>query len=135
MKTMYKAYGYTCDGYTATAFELTNGYVATYEEAKEATAKTHHGAWETGDWTIEATTMDEETFTYKTETIAHYDWYNEVGQWKHYEYMIGVYTDKVAKAEAIKPKTEKGEQRKQKQIEEAKKDLAYYEEALAKWPA
>lgn len=134
MKTMYKAYGYTCDGYTSTPYELTNGYVATYEEAKKATLNVHHTGWDTGDWRITATTMDEETFTITTETVEDYDWYEEVGRWMHYEHMIKVYADELKKAEAINPKTEKGEARKQKKIEEAKKNLAEYEERLAEWP-
>ena len=134
MKTMYKAYGYTCDGYTATAYELINGYVATYEEAKKATENVHHTGWDTGDWRIDAITMDEVTFTFTTEVVEQYDWYEEVGQWKHCEYMVGVYADELKKAEAINPKTERGEARKQKKIEEAKKNLAEYEERLAEWP-
>lgn len=82
MKTMYKAYtallGYDWTSPRSTV-ELTNGYVATLEEAKAAVTAAitnpdsnyRPGGWNTGDWWITATTMDEATFTIETNTILY----------------------------------------------------------------
>lgn len=137
MKTMFKAYtallGYDWTD-PRTTVELTNGYVATFEEAKAATADVKHGNWETGDWWIVATTMDEETFTMKEETVARYDWQAEVGYWLNLERTVEVWAEELKKAEAMKPKTEKGEARKAAAIAKAEKYIAEAEAELAKWP-
>lgn len=137
MKTMYKAYT-TLFGYDwadhRTTFELTKDYVDTFEEAKAATVGIGYGTWSTGDWWITATTMDEENFIIKTEVVAQYDWEAEVGYWLNLKRKIEVWTDELKKAEAMKPKTEKGEARKAAAIAKAKKYIAEAEAELAKRP-
>lgn len=135
MKTMYKAYTYLNNGYNSIRQDLTDGYVATLEEAKKATLEVKHGCFESGDWGIEATTMDEETFTVKTEVILFFNWWDEVGTWLEAERMAEVYKKELEKAEAMKPKTEKGEQTKQTKINNAKAKIKEYEDYLAQWPA
>ncbi len=58
-------------------FELTNGYVDTIEEAREAGKKaTHMISFEvdSGDYTIREYTMDEATFTITEKCVERYIW-------------------------------------------------------------
>lgn len=134
MKTMYKVH-YTTGGYDWTDVDnYEMDFVPTLEEAMEM-GKTikHEGGWgNTGDWNITKHTMDEETFTYKVEVVYYYDWYEEVGQFEHYAEMVEYHTKELEKARAMKPKTENGEQRKQKKIAEELKVIEEYKKELEK---
>lgn len=134
MKTMYKVH-YTTGGYDWTDVDNHEmDFVPTLEEAMEM-GKTikHEGGWgNTGDWNITKHTMDEETFTYKVEVVYYYDWYEEVGQFEYYAEMVERHTKELEKAKAMKPKTEKGEQRKQKKIAEELKAIEEYKKGLEK---
>ena len=66
MTKRYKTFNTIGEYYTKDTHELTNGYVKTIEEAREASKGAHH--WVSfgvcyGDWYIVEYTMDEETFT------------------------------------------------------------------------
>jgi len=134
MKTLYKAY-YTTAGYDWNSPDDTHdltAYVETLEEAMEAGKTVKHDCFVTGDWWVVKETMDEATFTHTHEVVYRYNWYNAVGHRKHLARMVEVYEGVLAKAKAIKPKTEKGEQVKATKIARAEKSLAEYRELLAK---
>ena len=137
MKTMYKAYttmlGYDWKDADVTV-ELTKGYVNTIEEAKAATKNVKHNGYNTGDWWITATTIDEETFTVKTETVIKYDWFDEVGYWMALEERMEMGKNELETAKNMKPRTEKGNAKKIKAIADAEKYLAEIENKMKKWP-
>lgn len=66
MTKRYKTFNSIGEYYTVESHELTNGYVKTIEEAREAGKNAHH--WVSfgvcsGKWYIVEYTMDEEAFT------------------------------------------------------------------------
>lgn len=137
MKTMYKAYtrilGYDWKS-ADTIIELTKEYVNTIEEAKAATENVKHNGYETGDWWIVATTIDEKTFAVKTETVIKYDWFDEVGYWLALEERMKIEEKELKTAKNMKPRTEKGIVKKIKAITDAETCLTEIENKMKKWP-
>ena len=77
MTKRYKTFNYIGQYYCTEEHELTDGYVKTIEEAREAGKKAKH--WisfgvDAGDYCIVEYTMDEETFTLTDKCVEKYKW-------------------------------------------------------------
>ncbi len=100
------------------------------ERAKEIVPSISH----TGNWTIVAKTMDEETFVITKKIIEYYDWDEEH---RGESYMKDIERIKWAIAETEKSKkrcrSESGIARKSKEIEGLKERLAEKEADLTAW--
>ena len=136
MRTMYRVETrvYTDCECRYSEWTQVQGYVDTEAEA-QAIADTvkRTDAWHTGDWCIIARTMDEQTFTVVDNTVASFDYYKEVQRYIYAEEQVERYTKHIEEVEAskVRCKTERGIERKDKEIAQYREWLAQAQAVLA----